>query len=274
MHARELTKARKPARQLVYIAIAAALLGSLALPGCGDAERGAGSLDGGAFGLVGPHTTVREDTAELVYFYPADVRSAVRWPAVVWLNGASGYTETWNYNELLRSVASWGFIVVGGKSPGRNPAASDERQALLARDADAADVLAGRIDHARIGLAGHSLGAFQTTAATEDYRAAVPIQGGAAAVGRPTLYMTSALDTVVPPASVAAAYDAARGPAWLASHGAADHNAPRLDGGPFREPLIAFLRWQLAGDPVGERWFAGAGCVLCTSEAWELASKP
>lgn len=248
----------------------------LLLCGCGDSGDDAGSSPAGAgFGLVGPHAVVREDTAALVYFFPDDLQSRTRWPAMVWFNGASGYTDTWNYNELLRSVASWGFVVVGGKDPGRNPPESDERTSLLARNDDPDDRLFRRLDVERMGLAGHSLGAFQTTSASGTYQAAVAVQGASPPSNTTsTLYLTAVMDDVVPPSLVADAFAQATGPAWLASHGSANHDSPRLDGGPYREPMIAFFRWQLLDDSIAATWFDGAGCVLCTSGAWDFAASP
>jgi dienelactone hydrolase len=244
--------------------------------GCGDAsDHVATKPRGQGFGLIGPHAVAREDTSDLVYFFPEDLEAQARWPAVVWFNGASGYTETWNYNELLRSLASYGFVVVGGKSLGRNPPEKDERAALLARNDEPGDRLGGRVDVERMGLAGHSLGGFQTAAAAAPYRAAAAIEGASTPSDpTPTLYLTAAMDDVVSPSLVADAFAQAFGPAWFASHGAANHDAPRLDGGPFREPFIAFFRWRLADDPSGESWFSGPECVLCVSGAWEFTAKP
>lgn len=114
------------------------------------------------------------------------IEEETNWPALVWFNGASGYTEDLHYNGFLDSIASWGFVVVGGKSPGMNGPESDQRDALLARNADSNDALFGRV---------------------------------------------------------------------------------------YREPVIAFLRWQLHQDPAGAGWFEGDRCTLCTDPTWSFDAR-
>ena len=237
---------------------------------------GTGGSDGAAFPMMGPYSTVREDTDDLVYFFPEGVDQEESWPSLVWFNGASGYTEDFNYNGLLESVASWGFVVVGGKSPGMNAPEADQREALLARDADPEDALFGRIDAARIAVAGHSLGGFQTTGVSSEYAVASAIQGAGTPEGdeaAPTLFMTSEGDEVVDESVVREAFDRAIDDAWFANHASADHNDPRTDGGVYREPLIAFLRWQLRDDNGAGAWFEGDDCVLCTDPSWSFDSR-
>lgn len=244
--------------------------------GAGGSGGAAGS-SGGEFPTAGPHTTVRQDTDDLVYFFPedldVDIDGEATWPSLVWFNGASGYAEDFNYNGLLDSIASWGFIVVGGKSPGMNGPESDQREALLARNAEPGDALYQRIDEGRIALAGHSLGGFQTTEESSAYAIAVAIQGAGTPLGEeaaPTLFMTSDGDEVVSSSIVQGAFERAINDAWFANHATADHNDPRTDGGVYREPVIAFLRWQLAQDPEGAAWFEGEDCTLCTDPMWSF----
>jgi dienelactone hydrolase len=231
---------------------------------------------GAAFPAAGPASVVREETDAFVYFFPDDLDAETVWPALVWFNGASGYQDDFNYNGLLESVASWGFIVIGGKSPGMNPEESDERGELLRRNEDAADLLFGKVDLARIALAGHSLGGFQTTESSSQYRVAVAIQGAGTPTGSetaPTLFMTSEGDEVVPASIVITAFERAIDEAWLAVHASADHNDPRTDGGVYREPLTAFLRWKLYDDDNGASWFVGNACLLCTDADWGYETK-
>lgn len=243
-----------------------------------DGTRGTGGGGGnsgasGEFPLEGPYVTVREDTDDLVYFFPEEIEGEETWPSLVWFNGASGYAEDFNYNGLLESIASWGFVVVGGKSAGMNPSEADQRDALLGRNADSADPLFGRVDEDRISVAGHSLGGFQTTVVSALYRVAVAIQGARTPTGSeaaPTLFMTSEADETVDASVIETAFRAAINDAWLANHATADHNDPRTDGGVYREPVIAFLRWQLRQDPAGEAWFVGENCTLCTDPSWSF----
>ena len=217
-----------------------------------------------------------EDTDDLVYFYPEDIDDEATWPSLVWFNGASGYTDDYNYNEFLESIASWGFIAVGGKSPGMNGPDADQREALLARNDDPEDPLFGRIDDARIALAGHSLGGFQTTEESHAYTVAIAIQGAGTPRGdeaAPTLFMTSEGDEVVDASIVREAFDRAINDAWFANHATVDHEDPRIDGGAYREPVIAFLRWKLRQDATGGAWFEGEDCKLCTDPMWSYDTR-
>jgi dienelactone hydrolase len=236
-------------------------------------ETQTGSPTIGEFPMEGPHSTVREDTDDFIYFFPASLDDEETWPALVWFNGLSGYTEDNNYNGLLESIASWGFLVVGGKHSGMNPAEVDQREELLRRNADADDDWFGKVDEARIAIAGHSLGGFQTTAVSDQYRIATAIQGAGVPTMEetsPTLFMTSEGDEVVESSIVITAFERAINDAWLANHATADHEDPRTDGGVYREPMIAFLRWQLHGDRAGEGWYVGEGCGLCTDPSWSF----
>lgn len=265
-------------RAIGIIALAAlAACASETEGGTGGAAGAGGNLGtAGQFPTEGPYITVREDTNDLVYFFPEAIDDETTWPSLVWFNGASGYTEDFNYNGLLDSIASWGFVVVGGKSPGMNGPDSDQREALLARNADSSDVLYQRIDEARIALAGHSLGGFQTTEESGAYAVAVAIQGAGTPRdddAAPTLFMTSEGDDVVSASIVREAFERAIDDAWFANHATADHNDPRTDGGVYREPVIAFLRWELFQDAGGAAWFEGEGCALCTDPIWSFDTR-
>jgi hypothetical protein len=262
--------------------IACGTSGSPGAAGAGGQGGGGGAAGTGGTGgtesdtefpPAGPQSVVREDTDDFVYFFPEDLDAESAWPALVWFNGSSGYAEDFNYNGLLESVASWGFIVIGGKSAGMNGPEADQREELLRRNTDPDDALFGKVEESLIAVAGHSLGGFQTTDVSSQYRVAVAVQGAGTPTtseAAPTLFMTSEGDEVVPSSAVTTAYERAVDDAWLANHASVDHNDPRTDGGVFREPIVAFLRWQLAGDANGELWFEGDACVLCTDPDWDF----
>lgn len=252
--------------------------------GTGGASGAGGGGNGGnggadsddAFPLAGPQSVVREDADDFVYFFPQVLATETAWPALVWFNGLSGYAEDFNYNGLLESVASWGFIVIGGKSSGMNGPEADQRTELLRRNSDPDDTLFGKVDEDRIALAGHSFGGFQTTEFSSEYRVAVAVQGAGTPTtseAAPTLFMTSEGDEVVSSSLVTAAFERAINDAWLSNHASVDHNDPRTDGGVFREPIVAFLRWRLHDDPNGEEWFNGDACVLCIDPSWSFDAR-
>jgi len=45
------------------------------------------------------------------------------------------------------------------------------------------------------------------------------------------------------------------------------------NGGSFGTVAVAWLDWQLRGDPDGARWFVGDDCVLCRDDTWTLRTK-
>jgi len=254
----------------IFLSVAVMACGTSGSAGAG----GAGGANGDtAFPPEGPQSIVREDSDDFVYFFPQDLDTGSTWPALVWFNGSSGYREDFNYNGLLESIASWGFVVIGGKSAGMNGPDADQRTELLRRNADPDDSLFGQVDESLIAVAGHSLGGFQTTDVSSQYRVAIAVQGAGTPTtseAAPTLFMTSDGDEVVDASVVTTAFERAIDDAWLATHATVDHNDPRTDGGAFREPIVAFLRWQLSGDANGEQWFEGDACVLCTAPDWSF----
>ena len=271
-----MTRALRPI--LLVILLAAVACGTDGSGGgAGGGTGGTGGTDGDtSFPAEGTHSVVREDADDFVYFFPQDLDAESAWPALVWFNGASGYAEDFNYNGLLASVASWGFIVIGGKSSGMNGAETDQRAELLRRNGDSDDALFGQVDEGRIAVAGHSLGGFQTTEVSSAYRVAVAVQGAGTPTtseAAPTLFMTSEGDEVVSSSVVTTAFERAVNDAWLANQATVGHNDPRTDGGVFREPLVAFLSWQLRDDANGQRWFAGDACVLCTDPTWSYDTR-
>ena len=250
---------------------------SVAVMACGTSgssgDGGAGGANGDtAFPPEGPQSIVREDSDDFVYFFPQDLDTGSTWPALVWFNGSSGYAEDFNYNGLLESIASWGFVVIGGKSAGMNGPDADQRTELLRRNADPDDSLFGQVDESLIAVAGHSLGGFQTTDASAQYRVAIAVQGA----GTPT----TSEDRADPLHDLRRR----RGRRCLSRHDSIRARRRRrlardaCNCGPqrpanrwgrhLREPIVAFLRWQLSGDANGEQWFEGDACVLCTAPAW------
>jgi hypothetical protein len=85
--------------------------------------------------------------------------------------------------------------------------------------------------------------------------------------------MTSEGDEVVSSSTVVSAFESAINDAWLANHASANHNDPRTDGGVYREPMVAFLRWQIRNDANGEHWFVGDACVLCVDPSWSFDTR-
>ena len=95
------------------------------------------------------------------YYLPArDPAVAQRLPLLVWGNGSWAAPEKYDY--VLRHIASWGFVVVvshDNRAADGGSLLDAVEHALAASKGDPSSPLAGRIDPARIGVAGHSQGA-------------------------------------------------------------------------------------------------------------------
>jgi hypothetical protein len=81
--------------------------------------------------------------------------------------------------------------------------------------------------------------------------------------------MSGEADTIIsPPGAVARFYGQVPGPAAMGILRGADHNTVQIDGGGFRGYLTAWLRFQLADDPVAAGAFVGPSPELLTNPSW------
>ncbi len=92
--------------------------------------------------------------------YPADfVNSRELYPVVVWGNGTANTYR--NYEPALRSLASYGFIVVGCDDNNMGDGQTLHDMAIYMKDLqnNPVSLFYGRLDVNKIGVAGHSQGA-------------------------------------------------------------------------------------------------------------------
>lgn len=211
---------------------------------------------------------------------------------------------------LLEEIASHGFLVVAPGAiltgperpmPPKDPdlghtTTADVLAGLdLATQANAeAAAYRGKLDLARVAVAGTSCGGLQALQAAADPRikAVIALHTGffnddrAPNTGIPTskeqlkALHTPVLYIVGGPRDIAyenAMDDFARishVPAFLADH-AVGHlgtfNQP--NGGSEARVMLQWLNWQLHDDPAGKATFAGADCALCKDATWVLKRK-
>jgi predicted dienelactone hydrolase len=176
-------------------------------------------------------------------WFPAPGSSRCRFPLIVFSHGSNGRPE--GYLPLLTHLASEGFVVVGARHEDRRARGDEsaERVADVTYLLDHLRAIAPRLapglpaelDTTRVGIAGHSYGAFVASheAASEPRVGAAlvmagPLRPGNATTTRvPVLAMAGGADNLVPPRLVRAYYD--RLPAGI-PHGyleiaGADHGA-------------------------------------------------
>ena len=91
-------------------------------------------------------------------FYPADMAEGEKLPLVLMANGTG--TAVSKYREVLKHLASWGFVAAGNEEDnsrsGEGVMATFHEVGKLA--AEPANALHGRVDLADVGVAGHSQG--------------------------------------------------------------------------------------------------------------------
>jgi len=204
-------------------------------------------------------------------WFPARPGAGCRFPLIVFSPGAN--SRPVGYTPLLSHLASQGFVVIG-VLPMDQTARGDEAAErvddvtylldhLHAIAKRLAPGLPAQLDAKRIGVAGHSFGAFvasQEAISEPRIRAALvmagPLRPGNAASTRvPVLAMTGSADTAVPSSLVRSYYDSL--PATIphgylqiqgATHGAyGKHCAARRTCGIVQSYATAFFRRYLDG---------------------------
>ncbi|MCW2396457.1 MULTISPECIES: hypothetical protein [unclassified Sphingobium] len=156
--------------------------------------------------------------------------------------------------------------------------------------------LKGRLDTSKIGVSGHSCGTLQALAmSSTDPRVTTTLMlnggvwniGTGGLPGAPEITKKS-LDTIHGTiAYIHGEKDSALPngtddfsrisgiPAMLAVRKDVAHSGTFLlkNGGAYGTVALAWLDWQLKGDPRAARWFVGADCTLCTDPRWTVQRK-
>ncbi|WP_458682736.1 poly(ethylene terephthalate) hydrolase family protein [Prescottella equi] len=219
-------------------------------------------------------------------FHPSDIATSTdRLPVVTFGNGS--YATFEQYEELLRHLASWGFVAVVADSSvtGDGTEILSAARYVLARNDDPESVFHDRIDVDHVAAVGHSQGAGGAVNASADSRGLItstavldlpdpwwvtrPVDAiDVAQLTGPVFFLTGADD----PASTAipqAAYHAVTpGPAARGRLLGVGHNWP-ADGGGFRGYLTAWLRFTLTGDVDAAGAFVGPDPELLSDPLWD-----
>lgn len=205
-----------------------------------------------------------------------------RHPIIIWGNGTG--TSPASYRDLLEHWASHGFVVVAAMTPNAGNGRDMSRclDHVLNLNSQRGP-FQGRLDPARIGVAGHSQGGagaimlgrdmrVTTVVAIQPYIQGVRFNPTAVRGQRgPMLLLSGADDLTAPPNThQQPIYDNTEVPVtWLTLRGAT-HLAPMQTGGSYRGVMTAWLRMHLRGDDDAARMFEGENCVICEDERWTL----
>ena len=269
----------------------------------------------------GPHPVVMEERAELPGFtvYRPATLGRARLPVVAWANGGCANLGN-SASALLGEIASHGYLVVAigpvGMLPERPtgappPAGTPEEQLRARVTANGAEAptkpeqlskaidwataanrrgaLAGRIDVAKVAVAGHSCGGLQAISASSDSRVRTTIALNSGVFDQPRVKVDkAALARLHAPiayfiggsgdiAYVNAEDDFRRidgVPVFKVNNDFGHGNRLRdANGGPTAKWVVQWLDWQLKGSRTARAVFAGADCILCRTPGWTVERK-
>jgi hypothetical protein len=213
-------------------------------------------------------------------FHPAELgRAGVKHPVFVW--GCGGGSTPSSYAELLRRIATHGFIVVAEVSAiGDNGVPLRESiDWIIAEHGRSGSPFFGVVETGKIALGGHSIGSVKSFLIADDPRltTSVHVAGGsldnvrdpsAPTTGmggkrlvHPVAYVCSMRDTFGNVEKTQKDYDNTKVPAWMTVMTGVDHVAAARSGMP---AIIAWLRWHLAGERERQSAFSGAGGEFTT----------
>ncbi|MBP2478614.1 hypothetical protein JOF53_007486 [Crossiella equi] len=262
-----------------WASTAAATLLLALLPATATAQPSGCPSVGRDWAAPGPFAVTESPSgAGHTVFRPAELgsRGCAKHPVLLWGNGS--YATPADYAKLLRHLASHGFLVAAADTTqsgsGKEMLAGLDH--LTAENTRAGSPYEGRVDLANVGAAGHSQGGGGAILAGADprVRTTVPIQpgpqGSTDALSGPVFYLGGQLDVIVAPLLlILPRFRQTRHiPAVYGELAFAGHSAPSGDGGGYRGPITAWLRYHLLGDPLARAEFYGPGCHNCAARVW------
>lgn len=263
-------------------------------------------LEGAPLAVAGLYMVVTEaafGTSRVEVRRPADLGafpSRDKLPVVVWGNGGCAINAG-DAGGFLSTLASHGFLVLTTAGPaGSAQATAQDLKATLdwafAENARAGAALRDRIDVEHVAMMGTSCGGYIALANAADPR--IDTMGiWNSGAGDPGVIQP--VRPAMPPMAI---LKSLHGPALYIDGGEVDHlhaiveaNFAAIDhvpvfygsrnngghsgtfrhpgGGEFANIAAHWLKWQLKGDAMAGRTFAGAGCGLCTDSNWVVKRK-
>lgn len=212
-------------------------------------------------------------------------RDGIKHPILIWSNGAGAGSSS--YRAMLDNVAAHGFFVVDDKQSSFEsmPEVESQRAAIewvIAQASKQGGPYQGKLDAERIAIAGHSMGSVSSFGNVKDPRIKTSIHMAGGLSGNPEGVDESWLkDLHAPTAFLCGSADSGLTRARN-DFAAADPKVPLFfgvlagvghtdefsgtNGGRWGRIVIAWLRWQLAGDESFAKSFRGADCEFCKGD--------
>jgi hypothetical protein len=263
-------------------------------------------------GGTGPYPAVmvsdRTLTTQTV-FRPQDLSAfgqTRKLPIVAWGNGACA-NSPWEHVNFLSEVASHGFLVLaigpmpaeGQKGAPGGPTTSslmtDAINWAMAQNDDATSQYYGKLDPARIGVAGMSCGGLQALETAPDPRVTTAVICNSGILGNPgsgmggmpkltkdhlaklhspILYILGGERDIAYKNGMDDVRRIDHLPVFAANlnvgHGGT-YGQPH--GGDFAKVATAWLQWQLKGDADAGQMFEGEPCGVAKMEGWKVEKK-
>lgn len=212
--------------------------------------------------------------------------NGLRHPIILWGNGTGSSPST--YSRLLEHWASHGFVVAAARTS--NAGSGSEMLSclnyLVTENGRSSGTFAGKLDVNRVATAGHSQGGGGSIMAAQDSRvsASAPFQPYTIGLGHrsssqsnqngPMFLMTGGRDSIASPRlNAQPVFNRANVPVFWGEVNSVGHFEPVGNGGDFRGPATAWMRYQLMDDQNAESTFYGRNCGLCGDRGWTVQRK-
>lgn len=212
--------------------------------------------------------------------------NGVKHPIILWGNGTGSSPST--YSSLLNHWASHGFVVAAARTS--NAGSGNQMIAcldyLVTQNGRSTGTFANKLNVNRVATAGHSQGGGGSIMAGQDSRitATAPFQPYTIGLGHrsssqsnqngPMFLMTGGSDVIASPTlNALPVFNRANVPVFWGERRLVSHFEPVGNGGDFRGPSTAWMRYHLMDDQSAEGTFYGRNCTLCTSSSWSVRRK-
>lgn len=260
----------------------------------GNPDNGGGGSTGTGFPTVsnfassGPFSTTSNNEGPSCTIYrPRTLGAEGRdHPIIIWGNGTGSSPST--YGSLLSHWASHGFVVAAARTS--NAGSGREMIAcldyLVEQNGRSFGTYSGNLNINRVATAGHSQGGGGSIMAGQDSRVTVtaPFQPYTIGLGHrsssqsnqngPMFLMTGGADVIASPSlNAAPVFSRANVPVFWGERTSASHFEPVGNGGDYRGPSTAWMRFHLMDDQTAEGTFYGSRCELCTDFRWDVRRK-
>ncbi len=191
--------------------------------------------------------------------------NGVQHPIFIWGPGAG--TSPSSYEFHLRRIASHGFVVYSETSTSSGREMTAALDWLIAQNSSSRSPYYQRLDVSNIGAGGHSRGSLATFSIGSDPRLSTTIHvAGGSFDGRgsrnlrnPAAYICAENDASAT-SNCRRDYGATTVPVWFTVMDGSSHTSAARDGLPM---IVAWLRWQLAGETERRTMFVDPSCDFC-----------